>query len=110
MTKEGDRVPNTQPWFGRTIIRSACKLDYGLAQELADTGMASYKTEVDWDIDRRPTDFSMDEVVECVENLYSVAMNRRQRRLDPETNGGGLSMQSVKVRVCCSLLVFVCWR
>ena len=25
-----------RPWFGRTVIRSCCKLDYGLAQRMID--------------------------------------------------------------------------
>lgn len=33
---QGEIVPGTLPWFGRTVIRSCCKLDYGTAQRFID--------------------------------------------------------------------------
>lgn len=33
---QGEIVPGTLPWFGRSVIRSCCKLDYGTAQRFID--------------------------------------------------------------------------
>jgi exoribonuclease R len=36
MREDGELVPNCPPWFGRTLIRSCAKLDYGTAQRFID--------------------------------------------------------------------------
>ncbi len=41
-----------QPWYGKTIIRSCAKLDYGTAQRIIDGG--DEFTEEEWAAVRRP--------------------------------------------------------
>jgi DIS3-like exonuclease 2 len=36
MREDGELVPNCPPWFGRTLIRSCAKLDYGTAQRFIE--------------------------------------------------------------------------
>jgi len=36
MTPHGDLVADSAPWFGRTVIRSCAKMDYGTAQNIID--------------------------------------------------------------------------
>lgn len=58
MTVEGELLPNTAPWFGRTVIRSCAKLDYGLAQDMIDgrvTGDDATTQSTKWPKERQPT-------------------------------------------------------
>lgn len=36
ITCQGDLLPDTAPWFGRTVIRSCAKMDYGTAQNVIE--------------------------------------------------------------------------
>jgi len=89
MKKDGTLVPGTRPWYGRSIIRSTAKLDYGLAQRLIDSGM-----EAEW---VGPKGIhTKQQVVESLRNLHKLGMARRAMRFDPKS-GGALSMSAVKM-------------
>jgi len=105
MTADGEMLENAPaPWFGRTVIRSCARLDYGLAQRLVDgiVTAESVDTGNDKDIkswpDRRapypPT--TKQQVIDDVRNLVSVGMHRRQKRFDKE-QGGALAMKQTKM-------------
>jgi DIS3-like exonuclease 2 len=36
LNADGSRAADVAPWFGRTVIRSCAKLDYGIVQEMID--------------------------------------------------------------------------
>ena len=40
MTSDGGLCPGHTPWFGKSVIRSCAKLDYGTAQKMVDGGSA----------------------------------------------------------------------
>ena len=87
------------PWFGRTVIRSCCKLDYATAQRMiegtisADQSNDAIPGEV-WATDRRPTDgHTIKGVVESTLGLARIAAARRTARFA----GGALALHKVKL-------------
>jgi DIS3-like exonuclease 2 len=85
MNRKGEMVEK-EPWYGRTIIRSCCKLDYGLAQDMIDKTVlpadaAEGNAGEAWPVDRRPTGgHTPEQVIADVKNLHMIAMGRRRRR------------------------------
>ena len=87
------------PWFGRTVIRSCCKLDYATAQRMIEGQITSDQTngEIDdavWNLDRRPTDgHTVAGVVTSTLDLNRIATARRAARFA----GGALALHKVKL-------------
>jgi|EP00505_MAST-04D_sp_SCG-Rhode-Island_P002504 DIS3-like exonuclease 2 len=96
MSGNGEMV-DTEPWYGRTIIRSCCKLDYGLAQNMIDGKVSSGDVECNtgaWPINRQPTGGHPAEgIIHDVRALHTVAMARRRRRF----GSGSLALNQVKL-------------
>jgi DIS3-like exonuclease 2 len=96
-------LTNDEPWYGRTVIRSCCKLDYGLAQAMieenivsADGHDASKGTR--WPVDRRPTGgHAPADVIRDVQLMNAIAKQRRARRYE----SGSLALQGVKLCFHC---------
>jgi len=99
MHGDGTMVTGHRPWYGRTVIRSCCKLDYGTAQRMIE-GVISpeqkgsdISTE-DWALDRRPTDgHTIEQVVSDVVSLAKVALGRRKKRFE----NGSIRLDKVKL-------------
>lgn len=85
------------PWFGRSIIRSCCRLDYDTAQDMIDfkkQQLVQNKGKNEWQESKHaesflmpvraiPTDgHTVDQVVDDVFLLYKLAMQRRKKRYD----------------------------
>ena len=77
-----------EPWYGRTIIRSCCRLDYANAQDMID-GKIKLQTfveddgvnEIKWPVNRRPQDgHKPEDVIRDVKIMHKIAMGRRRRR------------------------------
>ncbi|CAM9156535.1 unnamed protein product [Choristocarpus tenellus] len=84
-------------WFGRTVIRSCCKLDYQTAQRVITGEIQlghpdSIPADL-WDPSRRPVGFGVDEVAKDVLLLHKVAKRRRAKRFE----SGALSLNTVKL-------------
>lgn len=100
MTIDGEILPNSTTWYGRTVIRSCAKLDYGLAQKMID-GEVTHKDAVPgstkWPENRQPIrPHSAADVVNDVRRLAKIGLSRRAKRYDPK-QGGGCMMKSVKL-------------
>eukprot|EP00975_Prorocentrum_lima_P058167 12203434-Prorocentrum_lima.AAC.1 len=59
MQMDGNLVKDHEPWFGRGVIRSCCKLDYGTAQRMIDGTIEDHMKKGTlndelWAPDRRP--------------------------------------------------------
>jgi exoribonuclease R len=95
------------PWFGKTVIRSCAKLDYPTAQRMIEGQMPSEPTpsasdpdgflkdlsdEV-WEQWRRPQGQAAWECVRDVKYMHSIAMKRRNVRL----NNGSLVLRNAKL-------------
>ncbi|CEO98135.1 hypothetical protein PBRA_006249 [Plasmodiophora brassicae] len=74
MTKDGRRCRDFEPWFGRTVIRSCAKLDYGTAQKFVD-GVTDTSLAVS-------EPFSVSEVANDCKLMMKVAMARRAHRFE----------------------------
>jgi DIS3-like exonuclease 2 len=103
LTEDGDLAEGHVPWYGRTVIQSCAKLDYGTAQRIVDGEITSYANngseiqEELWESARRPTyrppstednesetstvSLSCADVANDVCLLHRVAMSRRKKRL-----------------------------
>jgi DIS3-like exonuclease 2 len=96
LTEDGDLSEGHVPWFGRTVIRSCAKLDYGTAQRIVDGEIPlsneDVMTEELWETSRRPVlqaasengsrvSLSCKDVANDVCLLHKVAMSRRKKRL-----------------------------
>ncbi|CAM9325019.1 unnamed protein product [Chrysoparadoxa australica] len=95
MTPDGDMVEE-EPWFGRTIIRSCCKLDYGTAQHMIEGSIPSDGREPTpdmWEPTRRPVGHSCQSVTSDVLLMHAVAKKRRAKRFA----AGALSLNSTKL-------------
>jgi DIS3-like exonuclease 2 len=111
MTDDGCLCPNHEPFFGKTVIRSCAKLDYGTAQRMVDGEIPATPSvskdgnedshidelpEEIWERRRRPPNGSGQkawEVARDVQLLHKVAMPRRAQRL----NYGALSLNNPKI-------------
>jgi exoribonuclease R len=99
MTPEGN-MTNDEPWYGRSVIRSCCKLDYGLAQHMIEETVKDGTTSnVDaWPLDRRPTGgHRCPDVCRDVRLMNRIAKQRRARRYE----SGALALQGVKLCFQC---------
>lgn len=88
MNAKGEML-GAEPWYGRTIIRSCCKLDYGTAQRVIDGEITTEDAEagsVDpalWETARRPTGgHTMLEIAKDVKLMNRIAVARRRRRFE----------------------------
>jgi VacB/RNase II family 3'-5' exoribonuclease len=97
MNDDGTLVENEQPWFGKTVIRSCAKLDYGTVQEIID-GKIDYQN-CDEAFASRPAyqqpeqPHSPSVIVEKSLQFHHLA---RQRRANRYANGA-LSLQRSKI-------------
>eukprot|EP00948_MAST-09A_sp_MAST-9A-sp1_P000142 g142.t1 len=110
-----DEKSGNRPWFGRTVIRSCCKLDYSLAQRMIDddvnaqdannpdakgAGMGmgvipGEKSHV-WPEARWPTGgHNPQDVINDVKAMHRVAMQRRRKRFS--NSGGALKLHRDKL-------------
>ncbi|KAF1330973.1 Dis3-like exonuclease 2, partial [Globisporangium splendens] len=97
MNADGTLVDGYEPWFGKSVIRSCCKLDYGSAQKMLDGVITSDNVE-EWEEARRPivgenpliTNAS---VIQSVKDLWTIGKCRREMRFDT----GAISLNSVKI-------------
>ncbi|CAN0309603.1 unnamed protein product [Hapterophycus canaliculatus] len=84
-------------WFGRTVIRSCCKLDYQTAQNMITGAIrrddASSTPPELWDPNRRPTEFTCGEICKDVLLMHSLAKRRRAKRYE----SGALSLNTPKL-------------
>ncbi|GLD94076.1 hypothetical protein PINS_up002687 [Pythium insidiosum] len=97
MNADGSLVDGSVPWFGKSIIRSCCKLDYGSAQKMLD-GVITAERLDDWERDRQPlvdagSSITPATVIDSVKRLWRVAKARRQTRFDT----GAVTLQDVKL-------------
>ena len=98
MTPDGN-MTNDTPWYGRSVIRSCCKLDYGLAQRMIEREVNDSNTGKDiWPGDRRPTGgHACTDVCNDVRLMDQIAKQRRLRRYE----SGALALQGVKLCFKC---------
>ncbi|EGZ30379.1 hypothetical protein PHYSODRAFT_472843 [Phytophthora sojae] len=97
MNVDGTLVDGVEPWFGKSIIRSCCKLDYGSAQKMLD-GVISADSVDEWEEDRRPIpganpNITNATVIQSVKDLWSIGENRRAMRFET----GAVSLNDVKL-------------
>lgn len=96
MNADGSLVDGCEPWFGKSIIRSCCKLDYGSAQKMLDGAITSDLLD-EWETDRRPTgenpQITNASVIQSVKDLWQVAKHRRATRFET----GAISLNDVKL-------------
>lgn len=105
MNADGTLV-DSLPWFGKTVIRSCAKLDYPTAQRMIDgeipsipdsssnpDGFLAALPESIWECWRRPKEHPAHAVAKDVVNMHSIAMGRRQARL----NNGALVLTNRKL-------------
>eukprot|EP00946_MAST-07B_sp_MAST-7B-sp1_P003648 g3648.t1 len=91
------------PWYGRTVIRSCCKLDYGLAQAMIEGEVDASDGEdvsknAKWPVNRRPTGgHAPADVINDVQLMNAIAKQRRMRRYE----SGALALQGVKLCFRC---------
>ncbi|KUF85198.1 hypothetical protein AM588_10000842 [Phytophthora nicotianae] len=86
MNVDGTLVDGVEPWFGKSIIRSCCKLDYGSAQKMLD-GIITSDGVDEWEEDRRPIpganpSITNATVIQSVKDLWSIGENRRAMRFE----------------------------
>ncbi len=88
MNEKGEMV-DKEPWYGRTIIRSCCRLDYANAQDMIDGKIKVADAfveddgvnEIKWPANRRPQDgHKPEDVIRDVKIMHKIAMGRRRRR------------------------------
>ncbi|TYZ61959.1 hypothetical protein PybrP1_011944 [[Pythium] brassicae (nom. inval.)] len=97
MRADGSLVDACAPWFGKSVIRSCCKLDYGSAQRMLD-GEITHDALALWEPARRPVvganpQISPASVIESVKDLWRVAQRRRATRFET----GAISLNNVKL-------------
>lgn len=97
MNADGTLVDGCEPWFGKSIIRSCCKLDYGSAQRMLDGSINNDNVEL-WEEDRRPivgenAQITNASVIQSVKDLWAVGKRRRESRFDT----GAISLNNVKI-------------
>jgi len=83
-------------WFGRTVIRSKCRLDYDTAQRVIDAA-ACGEEQYEFPSVYRPAEgVTEEEVVSDLLLLHSLAKNIRARRFE----GGSVTINQIKVQPC----------
>lgn len=95
-----DKTETTENvWYGRTVIRSCARLDYGTAQNIIENkvGIGEKESDVDeqlWPKARRPTGgHTIEDVAADVRLMHKVAMARRRLRF----SNGALALHGVKL-------------
>ena len=98
MTPDGN-MTSDEPWYGRSVIRSCCKLDYGLAQKMIEQEVTNGNVDTTlWPLNRRPTGGHLDvDVCKDVMLMNQIAKQRRLRRYE----SGSLALQGVKLCFKC---------
>lgn len=91
MNSKGELVSTTPVWYGKSIIRSDCKLDYPLAHSIVTTGEWTSQ-----DPTRQPELFSKAQVKTALDLMVKIGMNRRKLRFDPD-RGGALNLTQYKL-------------
>jgi DIS3-like exonuclease 2 len=90
MNRDGTLIDHP-PWYGKTLIRSCCQLDYLTAQHLID-GMIDEESGADspdpdhWDEQRWPVGQRWQEVMADTKLMHEVAMCRREKRCVQSTH------------------------
>ncbi|GMF44122.1 unnamed protein product [Phytophthora lilii] len=97
MNVDGTLVDGVEPWFGKSIIRPCCKLDYGSAQKMLDGTITADNVD-EWEEDRRPIlganpNITNATVIQSVKDLWSIGENRRAMRFET----GAVSLNDVKL-------------
>ncbi|TDH69045.1 hypothetical protein CCR75_004584 [Bremia lactucae] len=97
MHVDGTLVDGVEPWFGKSIIRSCCKLDYSSAQKMLD-GVIHCDNVDAWVMDRRPIPdanphITNASVIQSVKDLWSIGANRRAMRFET----GAISLDNMKL-------------
>ncbi|KAI9911277.1 hypothetical protein PsorP6_008860 [Peronosclerospora sorghi] len=97
MNVDGTLVDGVEPWFGKSIIRSCCKLDYGSAQKMLD-GAITEESLDEWEESRRPIPganptITNTSVIQGVKDLWSIGEKRRAARFKT----GAVSLNDVKL-------------
>lgn len=97
MHRDGTLVDGCVPWFGKSIIRSCCKLDYGTAQKMLDGDVTSASLD-EWEVARRPVagdnaSITPASVIQAVKYLWTVAKHRREARFAT----GAVALQNIKL-------------
>ena len=93
LNRDGTRVADSPVWYGRTIIRSCSKLDYGTAQAMIDGRITNEDTSL-WPEDRLPTDGHLTEdIISDIVLMNSIVQKRRTLRFQ----SGALSLNRVKL-------------
>lgn len=97
MNRDGTMVHGQNVWYGRTLIKSCCRLDYATAQNLIDNKVVFGENELDeelWPISRRPTGgHTTEQVAADVRLMNQVAQARRQLRFQ----NGAVALNAVKL-------------
>ena len=95
-TLKTDKNGVRKVWYGKSVIKSCCRLDYSTAQSIID-GVAGQASEGEddrcWPPDRRPIGKTMEDVSSRVKLMHRVAMNRRKLRYDH----GAVSLNRIKL-------------
>uniref|UniRef100_M4B3K5 RNB domain-containing protein n=1 Tax=Hyaloperonospora arabidopsidis (strain Emoy2) TaxID=559515 RepID=M4B3K5_HYAAE len=97
MNLDGTLVDGVEPWFGKSVIRSCCKLDYGSAQMMLDGAITEENVDK-WEEDRRPIvganpNITAATVIQSVKDLWSIGENRRAMRFET----GAVSLNDLKL-------------
>ncbi|XP_062582698.1 DIS3-like exonuclease 2 [Saccostrea cucullata] len=82
-----------EEWFGRSVIKSCCKLAYEHAQGFIE------QADREWTKEELPPiseKFSVQEIKERTLNLHKIAVNLRKQRMD----SGALRLDQVKLQFC----------
>ena len=101
-TIKTDKNGKNEVWYGKSVIRSCARLDYGTAQNIIEgkcgnsNGVDGDEPNEHWDPSRRPSaagPHNCQSVAEGVRLMHSVAMNRRALRF----KNGALALNRTKV-------------
>ncbi|XP_061163620.1 DIS3-like exonuclease 2 [Saccostrea echinata] len=82
-----------EEWFGRSVIKSCCKLAYEHVQGFIE------QPDKDWTKEELPPiseKFSVQEIKDRTLNLHKIAVNLRKQRMD----SGALRLDQVKLQFC----------
>lgn len=97
MNTQGEVVNRENTWFGRSIINSCAKLDYGTAQQMIDCDLSNITdSSVLTGADRVATSaHTINDIISDVKILNEIAQKRRAYRFSDR--GGSLSLTNVKL-------------
>jgi len=92
MTEEGILVENQKVWYGRTVIKSCAKLDYGVALG-AIRGTVNSLDDIDADHYCISDGVKFDDIISDIRQFWKIAEARRKWRFDT----GSLTLDKVKM-------------